>query len=519
MLAILRVGYKCIPEIASFRTRRIIRTLPVLLHILLLIHVTEWTVAGQVYLHDLHREMAKDLTLQGNLRLLNMGGEQPDHIQRIYNYAFRFFSESPEMTFADLSGDRSFIDSCMKYGMISTGGPMLGNVSQEGVDVWLRTLRPASVMVIIGEGEDLTCFGPVATTPKTELIAIVQVRGLESGTKYPYQALVDGISITGNMQTFFITTTKKEKLDSCRIAFGSCFHRWGLCNRRLSDQIRSREPMAILLNGDIAVQDRGANIAMHRADYLLRDFQPAWRDLSAQIPIYATWDDHDYFGNDMYNIPRGNTVDDKENLWRVFRNSWNNPSYGFGEKGKGVFFRTRIGPADIIMLDNRYFRQKGSFLGVEQMKWLEEQLLDCEGPFIILSCGTMWSDFVTNGKDSWVEFDPQGREKIFRLIEKNRIGGVLLISGDRHGARGFTIPRSSGFTFYEFGAASLGGRVGPPPIRADWDTQLYGVSGEYAFGEFSFNNTLPDPEVTFRLIHESGTVYYEVTLTKSQLTP
>jgi alkaline phosphatase D len=96
---------------------------------------------------------------------------------------------------------------------------------------------------------------------------------------------------------------------------------------------------------------------------------------------------------------------------------------------------------------------------------------------------------------------------------------MLLISGDRHGARGFKIPRPSGFNFYEFEMASLGGRSGLPHIRADWDTQLYGISGEYAFGEFPFDTTIPDPEVTFRLIHENSTILYEITLSKSQLTP
>ena len=47
-------------------------------------------------------------------------------------------------------------------------------------------------------------------------------------------------------------------------------------------------------------------------------------------------------------------------------------------------------------------------------------------------------------------------QRIFRLIEEKRIPGVLLISGDRHGARGFRIPHPSGFELYEFGAASLG---------------------------------------------------------------
>ena len=206
---------------------------------------------------------------------------------------------------------------------------------------------------------------------------------------------------------------------------------------------------------------------------------------------------------------------------QVFRCAWNNPSYGFGDARGGVFLRTRIGSCDVIMTDGRYFRtgEKGSFLGADQMKWVEAQLLDCKGPFIILSCGTMWSDYVSNGKDSWGRWDPQGREQIFQLIEKHRIGGVLLISGDRHGARGFRIPRPSGFKFYEFEAGSLGGRTGPPVTDPEWTEQIYGIAGEYAFGEFTIDATLPDPEVVFRLISEDGNSVHELKLTRSQLTP
>jgi alkaline phosphatase D len=99
------------------------------------------------------------------------------------------------------------------------------------------------------------------------------------------------------------------------------------------------------------------------------------------------------------------------------------------------------------------------------MAWLETQLQDCKGPFIVLSSGTMWSDYISDGKDSWGKHDREGRERIFDLIEQNRVPGVLLISGDRHGARGFRIPRRSGFAFYEFEVASLGGkRVSSTPV-------------------------------------------------------
>jgi hypothetical protein len=48
---------------------------------------------------------------------------------------------------------------------------------------------------------------------------------------------------------------------------------------------------------------------------------------------------------------------------------------------------------------------------------------------------------------------------------------------------------------------------------------LFGTAGTYAFGEFSFDATLPDPQVVFRLVQETGEVLYELKLTRSQLTP
>lgn len=470
-------------------------------------------------LRIIHRDKARNLTLEGSLQLLNLCQEQPDYIQEIFKTAFNAFSVDPGITFSDLARDPDFLRLCTEHGMSHTGGPMLGNISSQGASIWLRTLEPANVEVRVTMDGSVKTYGPVSSSEKTDLTAVVHISGLKPSTSYPYEVLINGKPVNSGIKPAIRTSPVENSPAKARIAFGSCYHRWGLCNQNLANQIISRNPLALLLGGDIAVQDRNNDIAMHRADYLLRDFQVAWKNMVSSVPVYATWDDHDYFDDDLHNIPEGFTREDKEAVWKVFRDSWNNPSYGLGDEGKGVFFRTRIGPADVIMLDGRYFREKGSFLGNEQMEWLKEQLLDCKGPFIILSNSTMWSDYVSNGKDSWGVYDPGGRELIFRLIEENNIGGVLLISGDRHGARGFTIPGPSGFTFYEFEVGSLGGRVGPPPINAEWDSQLFGVSGEYAFGEFDFDTTLPDPEVTFRLIDERGTVLYELTLTKSQLTP
>lgn len=462
--------------------------------------------------------------LQGNMNLLNLWGERPQPIQRLSEAAYKVLAAKPDASFADLAADADVQRLAAAAGVTQFGGPMLGALRPDGAAVWLRTLRPAKVEVRVQvEGQE-KAFGPVESTAATDLSAVVPVTGLKPAGRYPYRVLVDGKPVA-TAKDAVIVTPQAEK---ARIAFGADFHRWGLGNQKQADMIRDRGATALLLYGDLAVQDRDNKLGLHRADYLLRDFHPAWQDLVAAVPVYATWDDHDYFHNDGWGIPKGYTDKDRQGVWQVFRYSWNNPSYGFNDERRGVFLRTRIGPCDIIMVDNRYFRRArpadktaaDNFLGPQQMQWLKAQLLDCKGPFIILSCGTMWSDYVSNGKDSWGVYDPAGREQVFSLIEKHRIGGVLLVSGDRHGARVFRIPRPAGFSFFEFEPGSLGGRGdGPPATNSKWDTQLFGIAGKYAFGEFTFDATLPDPEVVFRLVHDAGDVLYELKLARSQLTP
>lgn len=448
---------------------------------------------------------------------------QPESVNEMYTAAWEVLSSKQDATFVDLMQDEVFQQHVEANGLEVLGGPMLGSVTEDGTKVWLRTLKPSRVEVQVDVGDQTKVYGPVQSTVESDLTAIVTVDGLQAGARYPYRVLVDGQVISIPKHAAIVTAPAPTATGEVRIAFGSCLHRWGFGNQMHLDLIRSRNPSAMLLLGDIAVQDRENHLGLHRADYFMRDLYPAWQDFSATVPTYATWDDHDYFDNDKAGVYGAFTVADKAAVCDVFQQAWNNPSYGFNDERRGVFLRTRIGPADVIMVDNRYFREKkkgdGAFLGDEQMDWLEAQLLDCKGPFIILSCGSMWSDYVSGGKDSWGKFDPKGRERIFQLIEKHQIPGVILISGDRHGARGFTIPRPSGYEFYEFEAASLGGRCGPPTQHPSWKTQLYGICDQYAFGELSIDATLADPEITFRLIEDSGDIIYQTTLTRSQLTP
>jgi alkaline phosphatase D len=464
-----------------------------------------------------------DGSLAGCLELLGQFKKPPEVMFRLYEAAYKALAAKKDATFMDVANDQDVQKICKENGIGVLGGPMLGSVRPDGAAVWVRALRPGKVELRVTVGGAEKTFGPVEAGAATDLSAVVQVTGLAPSTAYPYRVLVDGKAVTIPQGAAITTAPKSDAPGRVRIAFGSCFHRWGLGNDKQADMVLSRKPAALLVIGDIAVQDRNNDLGMHRADYLLRDFRPAWAAMTASIPVYAAWDDHDYFHNDGWGIPKGYTDQDRLGVRDVFTKSWANPSYGFNDARGGVFLRARIGSCDVIMVDERYFRTgdktSGSLLGPEQMKWLKAQLLDCKGPFIIMSCGTMWSDYISNGKDSWGVWDPQGREELLSFIEANRIGGVLMISGDRHGARGFRIPRPSGFKFYEFEPASLGGRSGPEVFAKDSANQLFGMARKYAFGEFTIDATVADPTVEFRLIGDDGTIIHEMKLTRSQLTP
>lgn len=464
--------------------------------------------------------MAHKGTGEIDLNLLDSYGRPAESVRQFFVAARDIFEKDRFARFAD---NNDLAAAAEKFGAKVFGGPMLGDVSTNGVSVWLRTVKPAEISVEVTDNKgNVTTFGPVCSRQDKELAVVVRLDGLTPDSEYTYRVFVDGQELKLNYPTRF--TTLAETKGSCRIAFGSCFHKSGIHNPYLLGQVKKRGNKAMLLLGDIAVDDRNNKVGLHRSDYLLRDLSPAWQEFSASMPLYATWDDHDYFDNDKSGIPKGYKSKDVLAVREVWTENWNNPAYG--QDGEGIYFHTRIGPADVIMLDTRSLRKKepnteNAYLGDQQTEWLKQELLKCKGPFTIISSGTMWSDNISNGKDSWGTWDSAGRESLFEFIEKNRVPGVLLISGDRHGARGMKIPRASGYTFYEFEPASLGGMDGPKAWSEDRKNQIFGYGRTHlkAFGEFTFDTAQTDPTVTFRLIDETGKTLEEIILHQSQLTP
>lgn len=465
-------------------------------------------------LHKVTLPQAHIGNLEIDTKLLDSYGLLPENKRDFYLKSRTVFAENSATNFTD----KKILEAAQKFDLLLMGGPLLGQLTDEGVTVWLRPSTNAPLLVKVTNPNSGIEKSFKEKSVKEGVEQRILLNGLLPETSYKYaiyakkQKLAEGS---------FTTAPLADNNSIFRVTFGSCFHKIGLHNPNLINEILKRKPNAMMLLGDIAVDDRENKINMHRSDYLLRDLSKAWSDLASNVPLYTAWDDHDYFNNDLNGIPKGFSAEDIAVVRSVWFQNWNNPV----KKEEGIYFNTRIGPVEVIMLDTRSCRENkrrgeyDSYLGLEQMLWLKETLKESDAPFKIISSGTMWSDYVSNGKDSWGTWDKQAREEIFSFIEKEKISGTLFISGDRHGARGFTIPRPSGFKFYEFEAASLGGVPGPDAMAEDTTHQLFGYHGTdaIAFGEFTFDTKTDKHSVTFRLIDQFGKILEEYFIPYSKL--
>ena len=275
----------------------------------------------------------------------------------------------------------------------------------------------------------------------------------------------------------------------------------------------------MMLLGDLAVDGR-RTIPERDIDYLLRDVSPVWKQFSANVPSYTSWDDHDYYGNDTGGKTAGKSgkhmipVNDFRKNWRK---QWNNPTPD--PEREGIYFSTHLGPVHMIMCDTRSCRvneargEHNSFLGEEQMAWLKKELKESTASIILLSGGTMWSDYISNGKDSWGTWDTKGREEILSLIDSLDDKKVLLFSGDRHGTHAFKMPLPSGDEVIEFGVGTLGGVPGGGKT-SDPSVQIFAYPGygTWAYGELEFTFPNGEAEVSFHLINLAGSVIESVKL-------
>ena len=397
-------------------------------------------------------------------------------------------------------------------------GPMLGCVTDTTAKFWFRTPNEATLQIIASTSKKMSSpvkSDVVKTNSNKDFTAVADVSNLKPDTKYYYKLIIDS-NLQPNQWAFKTFPAKNSKA-KFQIGFGGGAG-YTPEHERMWNTIIANNPLAFLSLGDNVYIDNPTRPAVQQYCYYRRQSRSEFRDFTAATAIFAIWDDHDFGTNDCWYGTEILKPKWKMDVWRLFVNNWNNPSYGGGEKQPGCWFDLSIADVDFFLLDCRFYRtdpksKNPSMLGPAQKKWLFKKLKSSTGTFKVLASPVPWSFNTKPGSlDPWHGYK-QEREEIFSFIEENKIDGVILISADRHRSDAWKIERPKGYDFYEFESSKLT-NIHTHKIMSG---ALFGYNEKCSFGLLDFDTTIADPTVTYKIINIDNDVIYTLTVRKSRL--
>lgn len=402
-------------------------------------------------------------------------------------------------------------------------GPMLGCLGPRGVRMWMRAAEHTLIRVVVDRSPDLDrnpLHSAARSDPQRDCTSVVQVGGLEPGTRYHYAVLLGpGPGGEPVARGSFVTAPETGAPCRIRVAFGGGA---GFVpeHERVWDAIRSFEPDALLLLGDNVYIDSPESPRLQRYGYHRRQARPEFRRLVGRTPVYAIWDDHDFGTNDCSGGPLLDEPAWKLPVWRTFRDNWCNPSFGGGQQQPGCWFDFHLGDVHFILLDGRFWRTPGgpdgrpaTMLGPAQKSWLLERLRSSRATFKLLCSPVPWVlDAKGDSPDTWRGFREE-RLEIFDLLARERVTGVILLSADRHRSDRWKIERESGYPLHELSSSRLTNQHTHPTMAA----AEFSYNRTPSFGLIDIDTTLEDPTATYRIVTLDGEVVHTFALPLSRL--
>lgn len=393
------------------------------------------------------------------------------------------------------------------WGGTITHGPMIGHTTTTTSKIWFRGASSAPVTIELATNANLTgsvTVGPVAPSPETDYMAVLEATDLIPDTRYYYRLLVDGKPASATQPPYPSFLTAPGAAGKFTIAAGSCAK---YEDQPIWDSIEALNPTLTLMMGDNHYGNTN-DLGAHRFYYRNARSKPGVVKLYRKSSVLATWDDHDFLGNNQ-----GGNAPGKDVALRAFKEEWANPSYG-GATAPGVWHHAEWGGVDIIMLDDRYYRGVDGMLGEDQRIWLRETLKSSTAAFKLIVSGSQWTEYGSN--ESWASFDSE-REELLQFLFDNDIGGVLLLSGDIHRSevRRLVDAAPGKYPIYELTSSAFSQLVTPCVIGLG--SRLTCYDSKNSFGLYTIDTTVTDPTLKFEIRDIDGDVQYTLDLKLSDL--
>lgn len=429
--------------------------------------------------------------------------------------ALQRFVAGPKDAWAPLYQAQGYAEWAAKSDSVLVHGPLIGAVSAESANIWLRTAEPMDLAVIVS-GDDHTQTFRGTTDAANDNTVVIRASELQPATAYELTVRIDGRDVARGS---FRTTARPSKPQPFSVVLGGGAG-FTPKHERMWTTIEQHHPDALFLLGDNVYIDDPTHPLTHRYCYYRRQSQPQWRSLVAKTPTYAIYDDHDFGLNDCVPGPFIDKPAWKRPVWQIFRENWANPAYGGGDAQPGCWFDTSIGDVHFIFLDCRYYRDDvgGTILGPVQKEWLFRTLKASKGTFKVIASSVPWSAGVKPGsRDTWDGYAAE-REEIFRFIETQRLEGVVLVSADRHRVDIRKTTRAQGYDLYEVMSSRLTNVHTHGLVQnAKGSEYIIGYNEKPAFAKLDFDTVASPPTLNCRIIDIDGVQQNSFQLSLDQL--
>lgn len=322
-------------------------------------------------------------------------------------------------------------------------GVQAGQMTADSVEIWthIGDERPGRLRVwreLPDAPGKVALVRDLDLTPQDGGWLRSPVRGLAAGTVYRYAffdvaadgAALVGRSAIGRVRTAFL----EDGIGPLTIAATTCTHhdfRPFTSLERMADA----EPDVVIHLGDLDYAEA----------FTLEEYRTKWRGALSDpqmqrylqaAGLYMAWDDHE-----VADAWSADTIDpvQLENARQGFREAF--PVFVDGTR---LWTSYRWGrTAEFFVLDTRTDRRPstrrrpdGLFLGLEQMAWLKQGLLDSRARFKLVLNSVPMANMQGMRAAFWAEQRWQGyqaqRRELIDFIVENDIRDVWFLSGDMH---------------------------------------------------------------------------------------
>ena len=365
-------------------------------------------------------------------------------------------------------------------------GPMVGHVTRNGAAIWVATVGvPASGVVTFRTDTGPTRQASIVFQGSSDAYyraGIAQLDGLQEGTRYKYDVVLDGNPFGSGS----FTTSPGPNRGKFTAAVASCMDLVDPRDQPAWNTVPGKNPRLLLLVGDNAYPNTTMR-SMIWAEHLQQRGIESFANVIRQTPTLATWDDHDFGPNNSAGADV--ELDHRDESQGAFRELFMGLPFA---SSQGIHYSFSWGDVDFFVLDNRYFRNhylagqtaQRKMLGEDQWDWLVSALSASTARFKVIVSGTTLDSGHT---ETWADDYPSEWLRLKTVVENYR--GIIVVSGDIHVCQFTRHTMPSGRPLWEFTSSGMSGQEGP----------------EHAYMTLSFDTTQAGQEsVTARLHRQNG---------------